>query len=220
MDYAITNALSYRTNGLPQSLIIYDIVCQWIINFFKRLKQSNHMDCDEDMELLAAVGKFHLNAHIPECFARFTLNFMHGSGELDGEILETLWPGFNKLAGPARTMTKFHRREVYDDFMRDSNFKKLVRTSIISVLPEFQMLIAHFPFCSSFLEQSLLQKHKAAVKGLQEAKIAFDGVTKSVPEDKVAVWRAAEKKAMAKRGSAMKIFETRMDKGMTCKGRI
>ena len=94
IDYAICNALKYQSFGLPQALVIYDIGCQWIINFLKRLKQS-HLSIPEAMELLVAVGKFHLSAHVQECFVLYSLNFMYGSGQVDGKILETLWSPFN-----------------------------------------------------------------------------------------------------------------------------
>jgi len=72
------------------------------------------------------VGKFHLAAHVPSCFAKFSLNFVQGAGQLVWEILETLWSEFNKVSAIARSMSKAHRAEVYDDHMRDSNWKKLV----------------------------------------------------------------------------------------------
>ena len=45
---------------------------------------------------------------------------------MDGEILETLWAPFNKISPSARSMTSAHHQELYDDHMRDSNWKKLV----------------------------------------------------------------------------------------------
>jgi hypothetical protein len=57
------------------------------------------------------------------------LNFVEGAGQLDGEILETLWSAFNKICGAARAMSRAHRSEIYSDFMRDSNWKKLVGMS-------------------------------------------------------------------------------------------
>jgi hypothetical protein len=126
IDYAICNTLKYQSFGLPQALVIYDIGCQWIINFQKRLKQSHHLSIPEVMELLVAVGKFHLSAHIRECFVLYSLNFIYGSGQLDGEILETLWSPFNFISAPARTMSMASRHQLYDDYMRDSNWKKIV----------------------------------------------------------------------------------------------
>ena len=53
---------------------------------------------------------------------------MKGAGHIDGEIMETfkLWSGMNKVSGAARSMTKAHRQETLDDYMRDANWKKMV----------------------------------------------------------------------------------------------
>jgi len=60
IDYAICNALKYQSFGLPQGLVIYDIGCQWIVNFQKHLKQSHYLSIPQVMELLVAVGNFTL----------------------------------------------------------------------------------------------------------------------------------------------------------------
>jgi len=75
------------------------------------------------------VGKFNLAAHMLRCFSRFSLNFVQGAGQLDGEILETLWSEFNKVSASAHSMSKAHRAELHDDHMRDFNWKKLVGMS-------------------------------------------------------------------------------------------
>jgi hypothetical protein len=148
IDYAICNALKYQSFGLPQALVIYDIGCQWITNFLKRLKDSTHLSIPEAVELFVAVGKFHLSAHIRECFVRYSLNFLYGSGQLDGEILETLWAPFNFISAPARTMSMASRHQLYDDYMRDSNWKKLVA---ISKLYSSQLALWLIdPYCFSF----------------------------------------------------------------------
>jgi hypothetical protein len=51
---------------------------------------------------------------------------MKGAGHIDGEIMETLWSGMNKVSGAARSMSKSNRQETLDDYMRDSNWKKTV----------------------------------------------------------------------------------------------
>jgi len=126
MDYTICNALNYRSEGFKDALVIYDVGCQWSVNFGERISQSTHLSLPRGLNVITAVGKFHLNAHVLECFSKFSLNFVHGAGQLDGEILETLWAGFNKVSVTARAMSKAHRREIYDDFMRDTNWKKAV----------------------------------------------------------------------------------------------
>jgi Kyakuja-Dileera-Zisupton transposase len=126
IDYAICNALKYNSRGLLEALAIYDIGCQWIIHFLKRLKDSSHLSIPDMMTLLVGVGKFHLSAHVRECFVKYSLNFIHGAGQLDGEILETLWTPFNSMSKSARTMTLASRQQLYDDHMRDSNWRKIV----------------------------------------------------------------------------------------------
>jgi hypothetical protein len=78
------------------------------------------------MELVTAIGSFHLSAHIPECFVFFSLHFILGVGQLDGKIVETLWAAFNKISSSPRVMMAAHQREVYNDHMWDYNWKKLV----------------------------------------------------------------------------------------------
>ena len=124
MDYVFGSAI--RGTTLPIILISYDIACQWSRHFQDRVLQNSYLQLEGWTNLTAAVGKFHLSAHIPDCFARFSLNFIHGAGQQDGEILETLWAEFNKVSSSARTMSKAHRAEVFDDHMRDSNWKKMV----------------------------------------------------------------------------------------------
>jgi len=126
MDYAICQALNYRTSGLKSAILLYDIACQWFIHFEERVRDGPYLSLHEDMNIIAGIGKFHLNGHKLECFAKHSPNFIQGIGQVDGEIVETLWSVFNSISRSARTGSKSHRREIYDDHMRDSNWKKMV----------------------------------------------------------------------------------------------
>ena len=126
IDYAICQAIKYRTEGMTETLVIYDICCQWIRNFNKRVQASQYLSLPPSTTIIPAVGKFHLGAHIHSCFPLFSLNFVHGAGQQDGEILETLWSNLNKVSSSIRAMSKAHRHEVLDDYMQDSNWKKMV----------------------------------------------------------------------------------------------
>ena len=64
--------------------------------------------------------------HIKECFYKYSLNFIEGSRQIDGEIMETLWFIMDKVSGITRSMSWAHRQEILDDYMEDGNFKKLV----------------------------------------------------------------------------------------------
>jgi hypothetical protein len=102
------------------------VACQWHKNFLNRVEKSLGLSLPDDLKVVPAVGKFHLSAHKASCFSRFSLMFLKGAGHIDREILETLWASFNKISPSARSMTLAHRQELYDDHMRDSNWKKLV----------------------------------------------------------------------------------------------
>jgi Kyakuja-Dileera-Zisupton transposase len=130
MDYAFCQALA-RNSFTPKAIGIYDIICSWSKNFLWRVSQSSTLDLREDLELLYGIGKFHLGAHIQECFPLYSLNFIQGAGQIDGEILETLWANLNKVASSTSTMSQAHRQEVLDNYMNDSNWKKLIKSGMI-----------------------------------------------------------------------------------------
>jgi Kyakuja-Dileera-Zisupton transposase len=127
MDYSACQALEQVTL-FKKAVFIYDICCQWSTHFLDRVAASDYLSLREDLEVIPAIGKFHLGAHSKDCFALFSLNFVQGAGQLDGEILETLWSSLDKVAGYTRGMSQAHRQEVLDDFMNDSNWKKLTKS--------------------------------------------------------------------------------------------
>jgi Kyakuja-Dileera-Zisupton transposase len=118
--------LDFVSRGLKDALIEYDVACQWSIHFDERVQNSSTLTWPNSMSHIDGIGKFHIGGHQPSCFPKYSLNFIRGAGQQDGEILETLWAVLNRTAGSTRAMTKFHRQEVLDDHMQDSNWKKLV----------------------------------------------------------------------------------------------
>ena len=129
IDYSICQALSYNTAGLREALVEYDVACQWSIHFLERLQGSNFLFLPDGMAFIPGVGKFHIGSHELNCFLKFSLNFMEGAGQQDSKILETLWASLNKTAGSIRAMSKAHHKEMLDDHISDSNWKKLVKMS-------------------------------------------------------------------------------------------
>ena len=119
MDYSVFNALNFNMDRLRESLMIYDIMCQYSVHFKDCICMvSDYLSVDPEMKFLGAVGKFHLANHVHRCFAKWTLNFMQGAGQFDGEILEMLWSGINKVSGAARSMSKAHQQETLDHYER------------------------------------------------------------------------------------------------------
>jgi hypothetical protein len=125
IDYAFCQAIKNITKeqGL---LVIYDVCCQWRKKLQARIRNGRFLNIPPFEELLFGIGKFHLGGHIPECFPLYSLNFICGIGQIDGEVLETLWWPIDKIAGITRAMSKAHWREVLDDNMYDSDWKKWV----------------------------------------------------------------------------------------------
>ena len=126
VDYVVCEALKYRTHGLPGAINLYDVSCKWIQNFHDRVEAGKYLSLPKFKEFIAAVGKFHISAHIKECFALFSPNFIKGIGQVDREILEMLWAALNLISKSARMMMITGRQELLDDHMQDWNWKKLV----------------------------------------------------------------------------------------------
>ncbi|KAI6043819.1 hypothetical protein EDC04DRAFT_2890512 [Pisolithus marmoratus] len=173
-DYSICNALGYYSESIKKALVIYDVGCQWSVNFRSRVKNSPSLLLPPALEITPV------------------LNFVKGAGHLDGEILETLWAPFNKISPTARSMTQAHRQEVYDDHMRDSNWKKLV-----GIVP------------------SLLKKYKTENKCLEEMNQAYEQLTIVLDADKVTWWESDALRAEADSGEALDIYLLKGDKAPT-----
>lgn len=129
MDYAICKALNNpRTRELDRAILVYDIMCQWYQNFPKRLDDSPYLQIPPNLKIFKAIGDFHVRGHVKECFPRFALLHVEGAGVVDGEIVETLWSVLNHTTPSTRGATLAHRREILDDHMNHSNWKKLIGT--------------------------------------------------------------------------------------------
>ncbi|KAF8206629.1 hypothetical protein K438DRAFT_1756006 [Mycena galopus ATCC 62051] len=184
IDYAISEVFRQLPKEIKEFLLIYDVSCQWVIHWISRFMDGKYLFFPKDVVLTPAVGKFHLGAHILACFWEFSLNFIEGTGQVDGEILETLWASLDKVVGSTRSMSRAHRQEVLDDYMNDSNWKKLVGAV-----------------------SALIRKMDRATEGLASTEEAFEQLTSRVGADVVAKWENEEKKALAPGGIGRKIYK-------------
>lgn len=123
MDYALSHAMSYHTDGIKRVLLLYDINCQYTVHLKKMLYLA------PDLILVPGIGLFHVHGHQDKCFMRYSPSFIVFAGLVDGEILETLWALLNKISGSTRGMSDSHRREVLDRHMNDNNWKKMITMS-------------------------------------------------------------------------------------------
>lgn len=125
MDYSFTQAL--RTcKHCKRVCHYYDINCSFWEYFFQRCANSEFLEVPENMEFFKGIGLFHVHGHQDQCFPRFAPSFIEGAGQLEGEIIETLWPQLNSISPSTRNMSKSGRQETLDIHMQDSNWKKLV----------------------------------------------------------------------------------------------
>jgi hypothetical protein len=208
VDYSICQALSYNSAGLTEALIEYDVACQWSLHFLERVDASKYLHLPPDLLVwIPAIGKFHLAAHIKECFHKHSLNFVYGAGQQDGEILETLWSGLNKAAGSIRAMSKAHRQEVLDDLMRDSNWKKLTKIGECYYSDPFSGFLM-------FAVKSLGKKHRKAVEQEKESHIVWEELHDTLDEDTRQQLMELEQLAMEFRGDHLKIYEVHLPASM------
>ena len=121
----------------------YDINCQYRIKYNKRMEdirtKFGALDSVPKEPLpptIAAVGKFHLPAHIPSCRFKFSYNFLPGVGMTDGEANERTWPAMNSLASRTKEMGPGHRHDVINDAYGDWNVRRVhnTRESLASTL--------------------------------------------------------------------------------------
>lgn len=105
----------------------YDIVCQYLIYLLLRFQMFGHLNWPDFIrELTGVVGVWHIFAHVPECFGRFSSLYGWAIGIIDGEILETLWSLLNLITESCRNMSRANREETISFYIADMNFKKLI----------------------------------------------------------------------------------------------
>jgi hypothetical protein len=121
VDWGLLQAIkTTKVDPRQGVLLIYDIVCQYIIHLRDRI---GHL-LPEDLDIDAAIGLFHVHGHKDICFFRYATTFIPGAAVVAGEILESLWAVLNAVTPAMRTATLAHRAEIMDDHMTDSNHKK------------------------------------------------------------------------------------------------
>lgn len=126
MDYALSQALQHH-NGLRAFLIMYDIACQYSKKVCARFDQgAPHLSWPEAADIYWGIGLFHIHGHQRDCLPKYSPAFIPGAGQVDGEIIETLWAPLNRISGSTRAMATSHRKEVIDDHMNDANWRKTI----------------------------------------------------------------------------------------------
>ena len=177
IDYALCEALKTMAVGDGDKvMIIYDVMCQYHIHLWERINQNPFLSLPEKVQLLMAIGLFHVHGHQDSCLFRFATSFIPGAGMVDGEILESLWAQLNDISRSTRTSTLAHRTEVLDDHMNYSNWNKMV--NIVSFV---------------------ITKFNKSVIGLVDSKDYFDRLNNSALANDIEDWTKDIRKAERER---------------------
>ncbi len=127
MDYALSEAAKTTNMTHIQKLaLIYDIMCEYGVHLDTRFLEHIGLTLPDGIEIIKAIGLFHVHGHIDQCLHRYATTYIPDLGMIDGEILETLWSVINQTARSTRGATTAHRTEILDDHMGDSNWKKTI----------------------------------------------------------------------------------------------
>ena len=135
MDYSLCQGLkNTMTDDEKWVIFMYDINCQYMVNLMARIKRGvKHLWIRLALLFTPGISLFHIHGHREVCFPRFAPTFIPGAGQMDGEILETLWAVLNEVSRTTRTMTLAHRSEVLDAHMLDNNWKKMINMGILAL---------------------------------------------------------------------------------------
>ncbi|KAJ7085995.1 hypothetical protein B0H15DRAFT_923193 [Mycena belliarum] len=127
MDYIFASILKHKHAGL-RKLISYDIVCIWMKHLLERLKK---LPANVRIEIVRtmmrfAIPKMHIHGHTLLCQLLFSLNYLIGCAETDGEGIERPWSTLGAVAASTRDMGPGSRHCVLDCQLGYWNWLKLV----------------------------------------------------------------------------------------------
>jgi hypothetical protein len=211
MDYAFCKAVNAPSmKRVKRSVLVYDIFCQWIKHFFRRVNHSPYLSFPKGLKLLGGIGDFHVKGHVEDCFPRFYLGFLIGMGIIDGEILETLWSVLNETSRSAKGSTLAHRSEILDDHMNHSNWKKLIGMGkwSLNIHPKYHS--------NAWPVVTLIRKLKRANDLLSSAEDSYRKLSESASKADLESWRQGEREAQQNRErdvKSMDYFALKMNEG-------
>jgi hypothetical protein len=178
MDYSICKALSYNMEDIPVALVMYDIMCQYHVNFKVTVTKSPELSLPSSLELRTGIELFHIHGHQDSCLPCYSPSFIPGAKQVDGKIIKTLWAPLNNISRSLRGMSLAHWQEVLDAHMNHSNWKKLVRIGMYYLCAGN----VHGSHYFNIIVPSLLKPWKCLVPGLEFSSEAFLTLSKRFKE--------------------------------------
>jgi len=90
------------------------------------MAESPYLNISFGLEILHAIGDFHIKGHVKDCYPQYSLRFIEGAGLINGKIMETLWSMLNDVSQSTWGATLAHQQEILNSNMNHSNWKKLL----------------------------------------------------------------------------------------------
>jgi hypothetical protein len=209
VDYSKSKAFeTTNVKRVRKILDIYDIMCQYYKKLGLRFDLSEFLTMPEFI-VEKAIGQFHVHGHKDVCYFRFSTAFIPGAGQVDGEVLETLWGVLNKISWSARTTTLAHRAEILDDHTNDSNWKKMTN------IGAFFMLTGCIDSKHRPVVSSVIGKYHRAIENSEDSSAYFAGLCRSADVELQRQWEATISAAEANRiadPAAMDVMGNRLKK--------
>ncbi|KAG8704174.1 hypothetical protein FRC09_003713 [Ceratobasidium sp. 395] len=171
--YKYTSARGWLPIGMT-----YDIWCHWWINFFRRTANLPPLyELPADLDLIGAIGKWHLLGHIRVCWIRWSLDHMPFVGRLEGEGPERAWAHFNEHSGSTSEQGPGLRMDNINNVAAGWNFMK-----------------------GTEMHRALPARFRDAEKALERELKAHQGLSASLPRKKVLDWELEPSEAKDKNG--------------------
>ncbi|KAJ6458520.1 hypothetical protein C8R45DRAFT_1110051 [Mycena sanguinolenta] len=111
---------------LLRLVVSYDIACQYMINFWKRMAEMpDHMQLKLAPEnVWWKVPNFHLPPHKLKCHSPYSFHWMPGAGLSNGESIEQNWAFSNGAAASTKLMGPGSRQATLEDIFGFHNYER------------------------------------------------------------------------------------------------
>ncbi|KAG2148165.1 uncharacterized protein EDB93DRAFT_1240507 [Suillus bovinus] len=113
--------VDFHKDGISHVITFYDINCQYNKFLKDWIASSIYLSIPMGMNIIPGVKSrsglgstvylWHVHGHQDSCYVRYASNFIHGTGRIDREIMETIWASLNIISPSARGMGTPHRKE-------------------------------------------------------------------------------------------------------------
>ncbi|KAL1671328.1 hypothetical protein EV122DRAFT_226759 [Schizophyllum commune] len=164
VDYVLLSVVAMI--GCFALTVSYDIGCQYMINFFDRMRKMPRALQREDLDVVFGLPVWHGGIHEESCRTVNSLKYHDGVGRTDGEAIERIWSLLNPSAWATKYMGEGARHDWLEDKIDNVNFGKLIglvyllaRRYIVAT-DELKVQVESFRIIQKSIERDLLSKWK------------------------------------------------------------